>query len=148
MLGPLMMIGSPSSRGLKTEPARSALMRRVRREDTSAEMRVRRFLHASGLRYILHPQGMPGRPDIVLPRRRAVVFVHGCFWHGHTCSHGRARPRTNTAYWAAKLSDNRKRDRRKAAALRRLGWTVIVVWECQAANPPHLARLANDLLAR
>jgi DNA mismatch endonuclease (patch repair protein) len=123
-------------------------MKSVRREDTSPELAVRRFLHASGLRYALHRADLPGRPDIVLPARRTAVFVHGCFWHGHGCAHGSVRAKTNAAFWAAKIAGNRARDRRQARQLRRLGWQVETVWECQLDRPGRLRALATRLLAR
>ena len=123
-------------------------MRRVRREHTVPEVTVRRFLHAQGLRFRLHGRGLPGRPDIVLARRRTVVFVHGCFWHGHSCRHGAVEAKTNAAYWTRKLDDNRARDRRQQRALRAAGWRVEVVWECQVKRGSVLRRLALRLLAR
>ncbi len=142
------MPASPSSRNLPTTPARSALMRRVARRDTAPELAVRRWLFAQGLRFRLHGAGLPGRPDIVLARRHTVVFVHGCFWHGHHCKHGRVQARTNSAYWTAKIADNRARDQRQRKALRALGWQVEVLWECESARPDKLDRLARRLLAR
>ncbi len=123
-------------------------MRRVKRENTAPELLVRRWLHAAGLRYVLHARVLPGSPDVVLPRRRTVVFVHGCFWHGHDCAHGTAAARTNARYWSAKIEDNRRRDARKIAALRRLGWHVEVVWECHASDERRLRRLSERLLRR
>lgn len=126
----------------------SALMRAIGRENTAPEMVVRRVLHAAGLRFTLHARGLPGTPDIVLPRRSTVVFVHGCFWHGHDCRHGRARAKTRTAFWDAKIAANRQRDHAKASALRALGWRVEVVWECECRRPTVLRRLASRLLDR
>jgi DNA mismatch endonuclease (patch repair protein) len=145
--GPLMS-AVPSSKRLRTDPKRSALMKRVGRKDTGPERVVRRYLHAAGLRYTLHPGALPGTPDIVLPRRRTVVFVHGCFWHGHDCAHGRVPARSNAHYWNAKIADNRARDHRKNAALKALGWHVEVVWECECRDDALLARLARRLLRR
>lgn len=133
---------------LATTEARSALMRRVRRHDTSPELAVRRFLHGRGLRYVLHPDALPGRPDIVLPRRGTVVFVHGCFWHGHNCAHGAVRPKSNAEFWRKKLAGNRARDVAKEEALRALGWKVEIVWECEADDARCLERLARKLLKR
>ena len=140
--------GSPSSRGLVTTPQRSALMKRVGRAGTAPEQRVRAFLHGEGLRFTLNAGGLPGSPDIVLPRRRSVVFVHGCFWHGHRCKHGAVAAKRNADYWAAKIDDNRRRDRRKQRELRALGWHVEVIWECQCENLRHLRALALRLLLR
>lgn len=109
---------------------RSAMMRAVRQKDTAPELRLRRALHALGYRYRLHPKTLPGRPDLVFPSRRAAIFVHGCFWHGHDCRAGR-RPSSNTAYWLPKITANRERDARKQADLEALGWRVLTVWECE-----------------
>jgi DNA mismatch endonuclease (patch repair protein) len=142
------MTVSPSSKALTTTPARSALMRQVGRKDTAPELLVRRYLHACGLRCRLHDKRLPGSPDLCLPRRTCVVFVNGCFWHGHDCRHGAVAARSNADYWAAKIDDNRRRDRRKQAELRALGWHVEVIWECECRNPHTLAALARRLLER
>ena len=142
------MAVSPISRRLRTTPERSSLMKQVGRESTAPEICVRRYLHARGLRFTLHPTELPGRPDIVLPRRSTVVFVHGCFWHGHSCKHGSIRARTNAEYWDAKIAVNRARDRRQCRALRALGWHVAVVWECECARGRKLANLTSQLLDR
>lgn len=123
-------------------------MASVRQQDTAPELVVRRMLHAHGLRYTLHALGLPGRPDIVLPKRRAVVFVHGCFWHGHDCAHGSVAAKSNAEFWAAKIVANRERDRRQASALRDAGWHVETVWECQVAQRRLIDRLALRLLGR
>jgi DNA mismatch endonuclease (patch repair protein) len=115
------------------EPAvRSRMMATVRGRDTRPEMTVRRALHAGGFRYRLHRKDLPGRPDVVLSKHRLVVFVHGCFWHGHDCRRGR-RPSTNTDFWDPKLGRNMERDRAAQEALRAAGWAVEVVWECSLA---------------
>jgi DNA mismatch endonuclease (patch repair protein) len=133
---------------LPTSPHRSALMKRVRRQDTAPEILVRRALHAAGLRYRLHVRGLPGSPDLVLPRRGTVVFVHGCFWHGHDCRHGSAQSKSNTAFWQAKIEANRERDSRQRLALEVMGWQVETVWECECKEPQHLERLVVSLLER
>lgn len=109
---------------------RSALMSRIKGKDTKIELEVRRGLHALGFRYRLGGLGLPGRPDIVLPKYRTVVFVHGCFWHGHDC-HLFRLPKTRTEFWKIKIDSNHERDARTEAALRTLGWQVETVWECQ-----------------
>ena len=109
---------------------RSALMSRIHGKDTKIELEVRRGLHALGFRYRLGGAGLPGRPDIVLPKYRTVVFVHGCFWHQHDC-HLFRLPKTRTEFWKAKVDANRARDLRAEARLRELGWHVETVWECQ-----------------
>lgn len=108
---------------------RSALMSRIRGKDTKIELEVRRGLHALGFRYRLGGAGLPGRPDIVLPKYRTVVFVHGCFWHQHDCYLFRL-PKTRTAFWKAKVDANRERDRQNEMRLAATGWHVETVWEC------------------
>ncbi len=123
-------------------------MKRVRQKDTAPELMVRKFLHRQGLRFVLHADYLPGHPDIVLPRRRTVVFVNGCFWHGHDCPHGSIRARSNAEFWRAKIADNQRRDKNKAAALLGLGWCVETIWECEVSDARALARLARVLLRR
>ena len=112
-----------------TPEERSRMMSAVRGSNTAPELYVRRRLFAAGFRYRLHVAALPGRPDIVLPRRKTAVFVHGCFWHGHSCSRGK-RPESNTEFWNAKIDGNIRRDRRNRAALRAAGWRCVVVWQC------------------
>jgi DNA mismatch endonuclease, patch repair protein len=123
-------------------------MQRVGRKDTAPELLARRYLHARGLRYRLHDKHLPGSPDLSLPKRSSVVFVNGCFWHGHDCRRGAVAAKHNADYWVAKIDDNRRRDRRKQAELRSLGWCVEVIWECECRNPRVLAALARRLLRR
>jgi DNA mismatch endonuclease, patch repair protein len=115
-------------------------MARIRQKSTGPEMVVRRFLHAAGLRYVLHRRDLPGRPDLAFPKRRVALFVHGCYWHGHACRAGRA-PSTNVAYWTPKLAANKERDGRKAAELAALGWKVLTVWECEIMGSKSVERL-------
>src|SRR5688500_18711370 len=112
---------------------RSAMMARVRGKNTKPELAVRRAVHAAGFRFRLHRRDLPGTPDLVLPSLRTVVFVHGCFWHGHGCRKS-ARPATNQAFWNAKLERNLARDRANMESLQRLGWRVLIVWECSLTN--------------
>ncbi len=130
---------------MTTPTQRSSLMRRIGRKDTAPERSVRKFLHAAGLRFRLHVRNLPGTPDIVLPKHRTVVFVHGCFWHGHHCNHGSTRAKTNTDFWDRKIEDNRARDKRKTIALRGLGWRVVTVWECRSASPSTLLALCRRI---
>jgi DNA mismatch endonuclease (patch repair protein) len=123
-------------------------MQRVGRKDTAPELIVRSYLHRHGLRFRLHDKRLPGSPDLCLTKRSSVVFVNGCFWHGHDCRHGAVAARRNADYWAAKIEDNRRRDRRKQGELRTLGWHVEVVWECECGRPRALAALARRLLRR
>lgn len=113
-----------------SQERRSALMRRIRSKDTRPEMAVRSLLHRLGYRFRLHRKDLPGRPDIVLPKHRKIVLVHGCFWHGHTCRLA-SKPKSNQAYWAEKIQGNQARDARSLAALQNQGWTVLQLWECE-----------------
>ncbi len=106
-------------------------MAAIRGRDTTPERIVRSVLHRLGYRFALHRADLPGKPDIVLPARGAVVLVHGCYWHMHTCKRGRSTPATNAVFWRAKREKTRKRDQRTFAALRRAGWRPFVVWECE-----------------
>lgn len=119
---------------------RSEVMRAVKSADTGPEIALRKALHRVGLRYRLHAGDLPGRPDLVFPRWRAVVFVHGCFWHGHDCPRGARTPKSNRAYWEAKIARNRARDDETRRALRRLGWRAITVWECEMKDVAGAAR--------
>lgn len=123
-------------------------MQRVGRKDTAPELLVRSYLHARGLRFRLHDERLPGTPDVSLPKRRSVVFINGCFWHGHDCRHGAVAARRNADYWAAKIEDNCRRDRRNRDRLRALGWHVEVVWECECRSEVALAAIARRLLRR
>lgn len=130
----------------ETTNARSAQMARIRARDTKPEMRVRRALHAAGLRYRLHAKGLPGKPDIVFPRACVALFVHGCFWHQHpepACKLARM-PKSRLEFWRPKLEGNRTRDEKVRAELEELGWTVIEVWECQT-KPSQLEQLADGM---
>lgn len=114
-------------------------MAAVRSSDTQPEVVVRSVLHSMGLRFRLHVRSLPGSPDIVLKRHGTVVFVHGCFWHGHSCSRGKP-PATRQDFWLPKLEKNRLRDKRTIAELRRLGWRVVTVWECETNDRVQLKR--------
>lgn len=109
------------------------MMAAVKGRDTTPERLVRSWLFHEGFRFRLHKRDLPGNPDIVMPRFRTVVFVHGCFWHGHDCRKGRQRPQTRSEFWNAKLDGNMTRDRANLAALTSLGWKVFTVWTCQTA---------------
>ena len=121
-------------------------MSRVCGKDTTLEILVRRLVHALGYRFRLHAKDLPGKPDIVFRSRRKCIFVHGCFWHGHNCRHGRVLPISNTGYWLPKLEKNRARDKKNLRRLRKEGWEPFVVWECQTRDLEKLiARLAAFL---
>lgn len=126
-----------------SQERRSAIMRAVKQKNTEPELRLRKMLHALGYRYRLHRPDLPGRPDLVFPSRRAVIFVHGCFWHGHECSAGRA-PSSNIAYWTSKIAANRDRDTRTSEALVRDGWRVLTVWECTLKEPGQALATVRD----
>lgn len=120
-------------------------MRRVKGRDTAPELAVRRILRAAGIGYRLGGAGLPGRPDVVMKGRRAAVFVHGCFWHGHDCQRGARAPKANAAYWTAKIERNRARDAAARAALAAAGWRVVTVWECGMKAPDFPARLVAEV---
>src|SRR5262245_61627638 len=120
---------------------RSRLMARVGGKNTTPEWQVRRIVHSLGYRYRLHRRELPGSPDLVFPSRRKIIFVHGCFWHGHGCRWGKL-PKTKLEYWAPKIEANRVRDDRKTKELRALGWRILPVWQCELRTVPKLrARL-------
>lgn len=125
-----------------TPEQRSFNMSRIRGRDTKPEIVIRRGLHALGFRFRLHCKELPGRPDLAFPRRRAVIFVHGCFWHGHHCPMCRI-PSTRREFWQSKIGGNRERDRRTAVALAEAAWRVLVVWECALRGP---ARLPQEVV--
>jgi len=125
---------------------RSLIMGRVRGKDTRPEMVVRRLVFSMGYRYRLHVKDLPGRPDLVFPGKRKVIFVHGCFWHGHRCPMGDRMPKSRVEFWSAKLARNAERDREVAGALRRLGWSRLVIWECQLRDTRALASRVGGFL--
>ncbi|MAB13093.1 MAG: very short patch repair endonuclease [Parvibaculum sp.] len=106
-------------------------MRAVKAKDTKPEMQVRRMLFKAGYRYRLHRSDLPGKPDLVFPSRKKIIFVHGCFWHGHTCRRGNRLPKSNRDYWSSKIKRNVERDRTHLSKLRHLGWVTHIVWECE-----------------
>ena len=126
---------------------RSRTMRAVRSRDTEPEMVVRRLLHRRGYRYRLHRKDLPGTPDIVFGPRRKVIFVHGCFWHGHSCPRGSRLPATNTEYWSAKIRRNVLRHSQQVKQLRHSGWAVLVVWECELFDQAAFADRLMGFLA-
>lgn len=115
-----------------TKAQRSRCMSAIRDKDTKPELVVRSLVHSLGYRFRLHRRDLPGRPDLTFVTRGKVIFVHGCFWHRHTCRKGRSVPATRVAFWEAKLGGNKRRDAEMRRRLRRLGWKALVVWECQA----------------
>ncbi|WP_150672669.1 very short patch repair endonuclease [Pseudomonas fluorescens] len=126
--------------------SRSDIMRAVKRAHTAPEIIVRQVLHALGLRFRLHRRDLPGSPDIVLPRFRTVMFVHGCFWHRHPDCRYTSTPKTRQEYWLPKFAANIERDLRKEAQLQALGWRVLLVWECETKQRKELTlRLRHEL---
>ena len=128
-----------------TPEQRSAVMRSIKGRDTLPELAVRRALRQAGIGYRLGGCGLPGKPDIVMKGRRIALFVHGCFWHGHDCARGSRKPKTNAAYWSAKIDRNRTRDLRVQDALTAEGWTVLTVWECDLREPGACDRLVSKI---
>ena len=126
---------------------RSQMMRGIGAKHTAPEMRVRSFLHASGLRYRLHSSRLPGKPDIVLPKFRCVVFVHGCFWHRHPGCKRATTPASNTEYWGQKFARTVARDAKNQQELAALGWRVLFVWECELKDLDALQRKLTSFLA-
>ncbi len=119
----------------------------VRARDTKPEMRVRKALHAAGLRYRLHDRRLPGAPDLVFPSRRVALFVHGCFWHQHPGCAAARMPKSRLDFWEPKLTGNVARDARQCAELEAMGWTVKIIWECETRSAVALATLAASIRA-
>ena len=111
-------------------------MSRIRSKDTKPEMLVRKFLHKSGFRYRLHVKDLPGKPDIVLPKYKTVVFVHGCFWHGHEGCKYYVVPKTKTEWWVDKINRNKTIDAQSISSLQSTGWKVLEIWECELKKVP------------
>lgn len=133
---------------METPEQRSRIMRAVKGRDTAPEMTVRRMVHAMGYRFRLHREDLPGKPDLVFPRLRKVIFVHGCFWHGHRCMRGDRPPKTNAEYWSGKIERNRIRDGANLAALKADVWRVAVVWECELRAPERVKRRLAAFLGK
>lgn len=121
-------------------------MSAVKNKNTAPEMLVRRLLHSLGYRYRLHSKKLPGKPDIVFGPRKKVVFVHGCFWHGHECRMGRL-PSTRREFWQKKIAANRERDKLQQDELTALGWRYLVIWECETPDAVALTRRLREFLS-
>lgn len=126
---------------------RSRVMRQVKSQDTSTEMTIRRMVWRMGFRYRLHRKDLPGAPDLVFVGKRKIIFVHGCFWHGHDCTRGGRIPKSNRDYWLTKIGKNRTRDRGYQTALQEAGWKVMIVWECELKNKEAIAEKLYIFLA-
>jgi DNA mismatch endonuclease (patch repair protein) len=134
--------------GEPVDPTRSALMSRVRDKHSKPELAVRRMAHSLGYRFRLHCHGLPGTPDLVFPRLRKAIFVHGCFWHRHKGCSRTTSPKTRSKYWADKFETNIKRDLIQQRKLRSLGWEVFVIWECQTFNLDDLSKRIAKFCSR
>jgi len=121
-------------------------MSRVSGGDTKPELIVRRLVHGMGYRFRLHVAGLPGKPDMVLARHRKVIFIHGCFWHGHEGCKRSKRPTTNVEFWNHKIDKNIERDKKNLAALEELGWKSLIVWECQTKKVEPLIEILSNFL--
>lgn len=130
-----------------TPQQRSFNMSRIRHRDTRPELVVRSIVHRLGYRYRLHKKDLPGKPDVVLVRHRKIIDVHGCFFHMHTCRYGSVVPATNAKFWRTKRLSNVERDGRNLRALRREGWRVMIVWECETRDIPKLSKRIEEFLS-
>ena len=131
-----------------TPEERSRHMSKIRSKDSKPEMVVRRFLHAQGIRFRLHDKALPGKPDLKLPKYHAVIFVHGCFWHGHQDCHIYQMPKSRVSFWNNKITTNMARDEKRIVTLREMGWRVFILWECDlkpTKRQPILESLLRDI---
>ena len=131
----------------ETPELRSRIMRAVKGSDTAPELAVRSMLHRLGFRFRLHRKNLPGKPDLVFPGPRKVIFVHGCFWHGHDCARGARMPKANAEYWRGKIGRNVARDAKHLVALKDAGWQAGIVWECELKDPEKLQKRLATFLA-
>lgn len=131
---------------MASDMKRSEIMAAVKSKDTTPELKVRKLLHSLGYRYRLHAGDLPCKPDIVFRSRKKVIFIHGCFWHGHPCKRGARMPKTNAEYWIKKIGRNIERDRRGYEALHNLGWRCLVLWECELKDEEALQATLQTFL--
>lgn len=131
----------------RTKGQRRRIMQAVRGKDTGPEWTVRRLLHGLGYRYRLHRRDLPGKPDLVFPARKKVIFVHGCYWHAHGCRYGRP-PKSRLDYWLPKLEENKRRDAGRLRQLEALGWKVLIVWQCETRDMEALAPKLRTFLEK
>ncbi|MEM3433266.1 MAG: DNA mismatch endonuclease Vsr [Candidatus Methanomethyliaceae archaeon] len=125
---------------------RSEIMSKIRSRHTKPEMKVRKWLHKQGFRFRLYKKGLPGNPDIVLPKHKTVIFVHGCFWHRHPGCKRASMPASNIETWQRKFERNVIRDKRSQEALRELGWRTIIIWQCEVADESYKEKILSLLL--
>lgn len=127
---------------------RSAMMARIGSKDTQPELRVRRMAHALGFRFRLHRRDLPGTPDLVFPKFRVALFVHGCYWHRHEGCSKAYTPKSRVDFWQEKFAANVERDARAGEKLRAMGWTPVVIWECETTDPVRLAEIVEERVRR
>ncbi len=132
---------------MESPEVRRRTMQAVKSKDTAPELTVRSLAHRMGYRFRLHRKDLPGKPDLVFPARHRVIFVHGCFWHGHDCIRGARVPKGNRDYWVKKIARNRARDQKNLEQLTAAGWTSLVVWECNMRNEKKLTKQVRDFLS-
>ncbi|WP_081859182.1 DNA mismatch endonuclease Vsr [Desulfohalovibrio reitneri] len=125
---------------------RSRIMKSIKGQNTNTELIVRRLIHSLGYRYRLHRNDLPGKPDIVFPSRKKIIFVHGCFWHQHDCPRGARSPKTHQDYWLPKLEKNKQRDVSNQHRLQKLGWKTMVIWECELKDISKLEEKVTSFL--
>jgi DNA mismatch endonuclease (patch repair protein) len=128
----------------ESKEKRSQIMRAVKGKNTAPELLVRKLIFSLGFRYRLHGSHLPGNPDIFFPKKKKAIFIHGCFWHGHSCKRGNRIPATNNAYWQNKIEKNKLRDKKNLTLLSETGWSTLVIWECDLKNT---STLTNSILA-
>lgn len=131
-----------------TAEQRRRNMSSVKGKNSRPEMLVRRHVHSLGFRFRLHRRNLPGCPDIILPRHKKIIFVHGCFWHVHKCKYGMVKPATNSEFWATKRRSNVLRDRKNLKLLTHQGWKVLVIWECETRDPKSLSTTIRRFLPK
>lgn len=131
---------------MESSAVRRRTMQAVKSKDTAPELLVRRLAHGLGYRFRLHRKELPGKPDLVFPRLHKILFVHGCFWHGHNCVRGARVPIRNRAYWTKKVTRNQERDQMAQASLRTLGWRVLVLWECELKDSRRVGTKIKNFL--
>ena len=124
---------------------RSDIMSKISGKNTKPEILVRKFLFSKGFRYRINVKTLPGKPDIVLPKYKTVIFINGCFWHGHNCKKGKL-PSSNIDFWKEKISNNKSRDDKKSDLLVKLGWKVIIIWQCEISKIDNRIKILNKLL--